>query len=468
LALTENQFEPAVNLMCERLDPHVIYRIMIDLLKRLYVKTRWSTQDDVKKLEEELRGMGLLSKKKSKMTHYKKKEFGGKLDDTVPLESQLREGTSNYSENGGRSANRGVGGQKSSRSFIYSMQAPKDGNISMRHLSIKKKNTDRSMQKSQLNIAGINKAEGDVTLGDILDEDYDNFNIYFHASNDIKRYIENEFTVNSNKDLKEHYMHNTDFESHPVMELIMKIYAFIKTLGSNHKFGGYMKKKTEDLKKHYWMLPSVAALCSNEELAFFKRRAPEPTPEEITIFCFITDICQSVEIINNNGDTTFAYYPMLPKVYYLTQKSVNNFRAECRIEQSTTKLMDLMSYVEQFDIEMEINCTLHDKYNFISKILSGDAFAKYKKGLWLMGFFINLLVIAFYEIVNGELIIADQRIAVLVFVLSMVKLFLCFVIINLWFAFRYNAIRRIEKEKFIIKDPGIDPDTGINWLRINL
>jgi len=113
-------------------------------------------------------------------------------------------------------------------------------------------------------------------------------------------------------------------------------------------------------------------------------------------------MCQSVEIINNNGDCIQAYFPMLPKVYYLTDKSVNDFRAECRIEQSTTKIMDLMSYVKQFNIEMDINCDLHLKYPKISLILSGDAFALYKKGLWLMGFFINLLVIGFYEVINGD------------------------------------------------------------------
>lgn len=294
----------------------------------------------------------------------------------------------------------------------------------------------------------------------------DDYNVYFHSNVDIKRYLEQDFVIESNEEIFQHYLDCNEFETHPVMELIIQIYAFIKALECNHKFRGYIKKKTEDLKRHYWMMPSVAALCSNEELTLYKRRPVEVVPEEIKIFCFIQDICQSVEIINNNGECTKAYYPMLPKVYFLTAKSVNSFRAECRIEQSTTKLMDLMSYVEQFDIEMEINNTLNDKYNLISKILSGDAFAIYKKGLWILGFFINLLVIGYYEIINGELKIADENIAFVVYGLSMVKLFLCFLIINLWFMFRYNAIRKIEREKFMIKDPGVNPETCMNWLHV--
>jgi len=34
--------------------------------------------------------------------------------------------------------------------------------------------------------------------------------------------------------------------------------------------------------------------------------------------------------------------------------------------------------------------------------------------------------------------------------------------------FRYSAVRKIEKEKFKVRDPGIDPDSGFSWLRISL
>lgn len=103
---------------------------------------------------------------------------------------------------------------------------------------------------------------------------------------------------------------------------------------ANQKFKGFMKKKTEDVKKHYWMLPNVAALCTQKEIDDFRKTSKngKEVPEEVTIYTFIMDVCQRVEIVNNNGDNCFAYYPMLPKVYYLTQKSVKSFRSECRIE----------------------------------------------------------------------------------------------------------------------------------------
>jgi len=129
-----------------------------------------------------------------------------------------------------------------------------------------------------------------------------------------------------------------------------------------------MKKKTEEMKKHYYMLPNVMALCSNEEIENFKTMDKEETSEDITIFTFLNDIVRSVEIITSDGTNTLAFYPKHPKVFFLTQNSLNSFRLECRIDQATTKVMDLMSYTLQFKIEMDVNYELNQKYNMLAKI----------------------------------------------------------------------------------------------------
>lgn len=76
---------------------------------------------------------------------------------------------------------------------------------------------------------------------------------------------------------------------------------------------------------------------------------------------------------------------MLPKVYYLTNNSIQEFRASCRIDQASTKVMDLMLFVEQFDIEMKVNYELNEQYNKISKLLSDDSFKLFQKTLWVIG-----------------------------------------------------------------------------------
>lgn len=86
--MTEGGFKDTIDRVCERLDPNAVYKFMIDMLKRLYIKTRYNSPSEVRKYEAYLRSGGFLKEKKSKMIHYRKKEFGGKLDDTVPLASE--------------------------------------------------------------------------------------------------------------------------------------------------------------------------------------------------------------------------------------------------------------------------------------------------------------------------------------------------------------------------------------------
>jgi len=125
-----------------------------------------------------------------------------------------------------------------------------------------------------------------------------------------------------------------------------------------------------------------------------------------------------------------------------------------------------MSYVEQFEIEMELNYLIHKEYPLLGMLVSDDAFSLYKRLLWLYGFFINGFVLMNFEIVKGDLIIADDYIRKLIYQATSIKLCFCLIIIYLWFHFKYSAIKRIEKKKFEIKDPGIDPETVGNWLQI--
>jgi len=119
------------------------------------------------------------------------------------------------------------------------------------------------------------------------------------------------------------YKETPEFFNHQTLELIMKIYALLRTMESNFKFRGFMKKKTEEMKRHYYMLQNVSALCTNDEIEVFIAEAHDheedckiEVPEEITIFTFLNDIVRSVEIFNSSDERTIAYYPMNPKVYF--------------------------------------------------------------------------------------------------------------------------------------------------------
>lgn len=204
------------------------------------------------------------------------------------------------------------------------------------------------------------KTKGNESL-----DDREDYNIYLDASELMVQYLHTGYKIDNVSDLMKHYLTSEIFVSHPCMELIMKIYAFLRNLETSQKFRGYMKKRTDEMKEAFWHMPNISALCSQEELEIYKLKAKKGIKpvvvEDITIFCFINDVCQSVEIINKNNENCRAFYPMLPKVYFLSQKSLKSFREECRIEQSTTKLVDLMNYINQFEVEMDLNYDVYRK-----------------------------------------------------------------------------------------------------------
>ena len=425
LAYFEGKHQDAIDMVADRLDPNIVFKLLINYTKRLYLQTKYDTPQEIKKLMLKNSLRDLLSQKGSKMVHYKKKKFD----------------TDEDGGEGGENA-----GDKSS---IVNTK-------SIAKITIKKENL------------GKNKVftYGDAALGDMGADD--SYNLWIQAPNTFKKFLEEVYKIGSTDELLNHYKECPEFCNHQGMGLIVSMYAVIKTMEMNFKFRGFMKKKIEEMKRHYYMLKNVSALCTNEEIDIFKAAEKEDIPEEITIFTFLNDIVRSVEIINSTEENTLAYYPMNPKVFFLTENSLANFRLECRIDQATTKVMDLMAYVKQFNIEMTVNYELSQKYNLLAKMLSDDAFGLFKIMLWLIGLQINIGVINVYEIIDGNLVASPgyEFQEVIIFCLSGLQLVWSFVIICLWFAFRYSSIREIEREKFMIQDPGVNPDTPFAALKI--
>jgi len=177
---------------------------------------------------------------------------------------------------------------------------------------------------------------GDENSGDLGADD--SFNLWLKAPKNVLKYLLNVYKITDVEDLLDHYKDQPEYFDHQAVELITKMFATLKTMESNFKVRGFMKKKTEEMKKHYYYLSNVAALCSNPEIEQFKKEEKEDISEDLTIFTFLNDVIRSCEIVNDMGECTLAWYPMLPKVYHLTENAMNNFRAECRIDRSNTKL----------------------------------------------------------------------------------------------------------------------------------
>ena len=269
LALFEGGHKEAIDLIAARLDPNHIFRILIDYTKRLYVQTKFGSRKKTSDLNRRLKTQGLLSPPSTSMFHYKKRKFDPEApeDPSTLLNSQT------------------------------TLTVP-----------TKKKNLT-------LNGKNLMSTLGDLEDGD-LGSDKSSYNFWMAAPKKLRKYLENVYEIKSTKELNSHYLLSDEFCNHQALELIIKIYAVLRTMERNFKFKGFVMKKTVGMKKHYYMLKNVAALCSSEEIEMYRAAEIEAAQEDITIWCFLTDVVRSVEILNNAGENTWAYYKKHPKVFY--------------------------------------------------------------------------------------------------------------------------------------------------------
>jgi hypothetical protein len=319
LAFFEGNYKESIDLIADILDPNKVFKLLINYTKRLYLHTLYNTPEKTMAFMADLKQKGLLKEPVESMIHYKKKKF------------EIEEGQE-ISGDPNKVADASFG------------------------KSLRENRSKRA--KNKISTVG-DEIGGDLFAGG-------GYNFWMEAPKQLITYLLTNYKIDSTEKLLAHYKLSEEFCKHKTLQLILKLYALLKTFDSNFKFRGYMKKKTEDMKRHYYMQSNVSALCTNEEIEIFKQSEVEEIPEETTIFTFLADIVRAVEVINNEGTCTWAYYPKNPKVFYLTQNSIKNFRAECRIDQATTKVMDLMAYVKQFDIEMSVNYHLNQKYRMLA------------------------------------------------------------------------------------------------------
>lgn len=85
--MCEGNFKDSIKFISDRLDPNTMFRIMVQLVKRLYIKTKWNTELKVTGWERKLRKTGQLKDHHHKKAQYTKQEFGIKMDNPGGRES---------------------------------------------------------------------------------------------------------------------------------------------------------------------------------------------------------------------------------------------------------------------------------------------------------------------------------------------------------------------------------------------
>jgi hypothetical protein len=83
--------------------------------------------------------------------------------------------------------------------------------------------------------------------------------------------------------------------------------------------------------------------------------------------------------------------------FFLPKISMYKFRETCRIDQATTKIIDLMTAIDEFNIEMDSNIILARKHPKLFNKLSNDSLQRDQMYLFILGLFVNVIVLTKFE-----------------------------------------------------------------------
>lgn len=229
LALFEGGYKEAINIISEKLDPNHLFKLMIDYTKRFYIQTNWNSKSKAKKYERLLRIKGTLKDNVDRTVHYKPKvydlEFMGAGDQ--------KEKVSNFN-------NMSLEGQLTDEQ--------KNKSIRMLNAMKRRKSVVSSFNPSTKAVVQQLHTEGDVVP--IKDTGY---NIWIDSTQKtLRHYFKIDYKIDNPQILKKHYLSDFEYGQSPVMELVRQFYALLKSMELNQKFKGFLKKKTDDMKKYYW------------------------------------------------------------------------------------------------------------------------------------------------------------------------------------------------------------------------
>ena len=334
IAMVEGGNKDAIDFIITLVDPNVLFKHMITLIKRLYLKTKYANKKDTEKWVNQLKKSGFIHEHKCDMLHYKPqlgidlkanegknmtlalfKGLGSNVIDTTIVDI-FGNVVEKHDATNQLKSQRDVTEKES----VLESHKPTESKIEL--------DTEKSKEEARsFSQPSVFKKENVLTYDPHINTEEklrlktainqkpiedDCYNIYLEEDKLLLEYINNDYQLDSFNDLLSHYINSEVFANHPCMELAMKIYALVRNLELSQKYKGFMLKKTDELKNFFWRVPNVRAMCTKEELDYFSeiKVHKHAAPEEIIGLCFITNVCHSVEIVNKNDDNCLAFYPM--------------------------------------------------------------------------------------------------------------------------------------------------------------
>jgi hypothetical protein len=257
------------------------------------------------------------------------------------------------------------------------------------------------------------------------------------------------------------YKHNKKFADHPALEIATNLYFLMKNVAQFNEpnpFKRFLESKNKEVKMtmeqntgfdldftHDFLRDSNVRENESIETVDQRRKLNDKIKRnELSYFHFIEKTSSSVEIlttkVNEKSQSLEIYFQIPPKCLYLSDSSREEFLGRCSLKDSSTKLIDLMEYIEHASVLIDNVSWLHEWNVTIAFITTDTAFIFYQKFLWVLGFLQNVLIIFGSEF-NQEL---DMSITSNVFasIINWVMIFVSFFGLLLWFSFKYKEAYR--------------------------
>ena len=280
-------------------------------------------------------------------------------------------------------------------------------------------------------------------------------------------------------DLFDLYMDESTFSESRVFNFVFKLFVVWKTLAvksnshkarieeTNYECNRYFKKKS--------FLTGLNSKLNLKNLKFdlksLKFGLNVEKPSEIAcIFYFLSrKILNEVEILDTDQNSVIMFYPKLPPCFVLSDEAKRNYRAECDISDSNTKMVDLLRNFDLFKIQMNSSFKLSKRLGKLYNIISTDAFFYYTYFCWITGFILNVILCG--SLINNDgkgYVDRGEKYDISVTVFSYVLFIVSALLLLLWMVSKYPQTYATNKEDYKFDFPGQNPNSfkGIIYVAV--
>jgi hypothetical protein len=173
--------------------------------------------------------------------------------------------------------------------------------------------------------------------------------------------------------------------------------------------------------------------------------------KEISIFEFVKGITSTVEILHQTGETSTnlqIYFPRLPSTFNFKDEQKYSFIQNSSIKDSNSKVLDLMNFVSEFQIEMDREKKRWSPW--FKRMMDDDVVSWYMIFLCLLGLAINSAYLFNYQLRGGPRF-TSYTVMIIVEILRYVILGSSGLGLLLWMIFKYPVKVQKVRDRVVSK-----------------